>query len=191
MAVIVPDDVRTARIERARDHPPMEACAVCGFIWDDVGADEVGPRLATATAAIGAELDGAGDVAVKRPEPARWSMLEYAGHVRDVVLNLRDRIILGLVEDNPAPKRMHGDARVDLGLYAADTSDVVADELVIAADLFTRTFVALSPTQLARTIIYGWPSEATRTLLWVGAQCVHEAEHHLADVVEDRDVLGG
>ncbi len=89
------------------------------------------------------------------------------------------------------PKRMHGDARVDLGLYAADTSDVVADELVIAADLFTRTFVALSPAQLARTIVYGWPSEATRTLLWVGAQCVHEAEHHLADVVEDRTMLGG
>ena len=68
---------------------------------------------------------------------------------------------------------------------------MVADELVIAADLFTRTFVALSPTQLARPIFYGWPREATRTLLWVGAQCVHEAEHHLADVVEDRTMLGG
>lgn len=174
----------------AWEHLVMEACEVCGFVWDDVRAHEVGARVATAAAAIGAELDATGSLALERPEPTRWSMLEYAGHVRDVVLNLRDRIILGAVEDNPVPKPMHGDARVDLGLYAADTPDVVADELAIGADLFARTFAALSTEQLARPIFYGWPVAATRTLLWVGAQCVHEAEHHLADVVEDRTLLG-
>jgi S-DNA-T family DNA segregation ATPase FtsK/SpoIIIE len=168
----------------------MEACAVCGFVWDDVSADEVGSRVTTAALAIAAELDVAGALALQRPAPGRWSMLEYAGHVRDVVLNIRDRIILGAVEDNPVPKRMYGDARVDLGLYAADAPDVVADELAISADLFARTFAALSPDQLARPIFYGWPEDATRTLLWVGAQCVHEGEHHLADVIEDRRMLG-
>jgi S-DNA-T family DNA segregation ATPase FtsK/SpoIIIE len=167
----------------------VEACAVCGFVWDDVPADEVVARLERAALAIAAQLDAAGDLARRRPEPARWSMLEYGGHVRDVVLNLRERIIVGAVEDNPVPKPMHGSARIDLGMYATDTPDVVADELAIAADLFARTFAALTPGQLGRPIFYGWPEPATRTLLWVAAQTVHEAEHHLGDVVEDRRLL--
>ncbi|MET0323994.1 MAG: DinB family protein [Ilumatobacteraceae bacterium] len=167
----------------------MEACAVCGFVWDDVPAEEVVPRSTAAALAIAAQLDAAGAVTTQRPAPDRWSMLEYGGHVRDVILNLRERIILGAVEDNPVPKPMYGTARVDLGLYAADAPDVVADELAIAADLFARTFAALTPEQLARPIFYGWPEAATRTLLWVAAQTVHEAEHHLGDVVDDRRLL--
>ena len=165
------------------------ACPVCGFVWDDVAAGEVPARVTTAALAIAAHLEAAGGVALRRPEPGRWSMLEYAGHVRDVIINLRDRIILGAVEDNPEPKRMYADDRVNLGLYAADTIDVVADELATVADLFGRTFDALTPGLLARPIHYGWPAPATRTLLWVGAQTVHEAEHHLADVAEDRRLL--
>ena len=130
---------------------------------------------------IDAAVDAGADVR-RHPVPGVWSVLEYGGHVRDVILNVRDRIILGAVEDEPVPKPMHGAARVDLGLYAADTPDVVADELAIATDLFTRTFAALDDDQLARRIHYGWPVPATRTLLWVAAQTVHEAEHHLADV---------
>jgi DNA segregation ATPase FtsK/SpoIIIE, S-DNA-T family len=167
----------------------VEACAVCGFVWDDVPGEEVVPRLSSAALAIAAELDAAGGIVGQRPAPDRWSMLEYGGHVRDVILNLRERIIVGAVEDNPSPKPMYGTPRIDLGLYAADTPDVVADELAIVADLFARTFDALGPEQLARPIFYGWPEPATRSLLWVAAQTVHEAEHHLADVIEDRRLL--
>lgn len=162
---------------------------MCGFVWDDVGADEVAARVKAAAREIGAHLDAARAVASRRAEPARWSMLEYGAHVRDVIINLRDRIILGAVEQNPEPKRMYADDRVDLGLYAADTVDVVADELTTVAALFGRTFDALTPERLARPIHYGWPRPATRTLLWVGAQTVHETEHHLADVAEGRRLV--
>ena len=101
--------------------------------------------------------------------------------MRDVLLNLRDRIILGAVEDNPVPKMMHTDARVTLGLYAADTAAIVARDLWVAVELFCRTLAALSLEQLARPIFYGYPREATRTLSWVAAQALHEVEHHLAD----------
>jgi hypothetical protein len=81
--------------------------------------------------------------------------------VRDVLLNLRDRI--------------------ELGLYAADTPAIVAEELVMAGALFARTVEALPAGYDERPIFYGRPVATTRTLLWVAAQALHECEHHLAD----------
>ena len=40
----------------------------------------------------------------------------------------------------------------------------------------------LPDEQLARPIFYPWPRPETRNLLWVAAQALHEAEHHLTDV---------
>ena len=34
-------------------------------------------------------------------QPGVWSPVEYAGHVRDVLFNIRDRLIFALNEDNP------------------------------------------------------------------------------------------
>ena len=121
---------------------------------------------------------------VDRPEPATWSALEYGCHVRDVLYNLRDRIVVGLAEDNPVPKAMFADLRIERGLYAADDPATLAAELDLAGGLFARTVAALDAEALARPIFYGWPTPATRTLLWVAAQALHETEHHLADVTE-------
>lgn len=168
----------------------MESCEVCGFTWDEVRADEVVPRLGAATAAFAALLRTEPVLAGRRPQPDRWSALEYGGHVRDALLNLRDRVVLGLAEDNPTPKAMFGVLRIDAGLYATDTGQGVASELEMAGSLFTRTVAALDAEQLARPIFYGWPAPATRTLAWVAAQALHEAEHHLADAREDIALLG-
>jgi DNA-binding helix-hairpin-helix protein with protein kinase domain len=32
---------------------------------------------------------------------------------------------------------------------------------------------------------YGFPEPAPRTLLWMGLQAIHEAEHHYGDVREN------
>jgi hypothetical protein len=168
----------------------MESCEICGFEWDAVPADDISARTVAAVAALGRLLRDHDTVAALRRAPERWSPLEYAGHVRDVLLNLRDRIILGVAEDNPVPKPMHGDARVELGLYRADTPELAATELTIAAGLFARTWDALPDDQRERPIFYGWPRPATRTLTWVAAQALHEAEHHLGDVADDLDPVG-
>ena len=55
-------------------------------------------------------------------------------------------------------------------------------EMTVATELLCRTLEALTPEVLARPIFYPYPVPATRTLLWVGAQAVHEMEHHLDDV---------
>lgn len=160
-----------------------ERCDVCGFEWDGVTARAV-PVRAVEAADLAASILREGDPGELRlrPEPAVWSAVEYGAHVRDVFYNLRDRIVVGIVEQGASPKPMYGAVRADLGLYAEDDPATLATELELAARLFARTVRALSPEHLARTIVYGWPRDAERTLLWVAAQAVHEAEHHAADI---------
>ena len=160
----------------------IERCEVCGFEWDAVGPEDVRTRVAAASGAIAALVRPGGPPVVERPEPATWSALEYGCHVRDVLYNLRDRIVVGLAEDNPVPKAMFADVRLRHGLYQADEPATLATELELAGGLFARTIGALDTDALARPIFYGWPTPATRTLLWVAAQALHEVEHHEADV---------
>lgn len=162
----------------------LESCEVCGFTWELVADDELTDRVAAGTAAAAALLRSGGDVTT-RPAPDRWSTLEYGAHVRDVLLHVRDRVVIALVEDDPEFKPLYRDERVDLGLYAADMPDVVAGELRTAAGLFARTFDLLTAEQLGRTCQYAYPTVGTRTIRWMGQQVVHEVEHHLADTQEN------
>jgi hypothetical protein len=98
--------------------------------------------------------------------------------------------LLGVVEDNPVPKAMYPDARVDRGFYAGDGAGLVAEELDIAGDLFARTLTRLEARHLERPIFYGYPTPATRTVRWVAAQALHEVEHHAGDVADDVRLLG-
>ena len=163
----------------------METCEGCGFCWEAVAREEIGPRVTAGASAIAALLAAEPQWVEQRPEPERWSMLEYAAHVRDVLLTVRDRLVIGLVEDDPGFKPLYRDERVDLGLYRFDTLAAVATELAAAAAMFVRLFDAIDPGRLSRTVQYGWPAPASRTLLWMGQQAVHEAEHHLRDIRED------
>ena len=158
---------------------------MCGFVWDDVPDAEVVPRIRAGTEMLGRLLRTVPDVASTRPTADRWSMLEYGAHVRDVLLVLRDRFVVGVVADNPGFTPMYRDERVDLGMYGRDDREDVATELEVAAALLVRMVGALSPEQLERTCQYGYPGPSTRTLRWMAAQAVHEVEHHLSDVEEN------
>lgn len=167
----------------------MERCDGCGFVWEAVERDEIGPRAVAGAAAVTALLTSEPDRALLRPTPQRWSMVEYGAHVRDVLLTVRDRLVIGLVEDDPGFKPLYRDERVDLGLYRADTVADVAAEIGPAAAMFARLFEAIEPEALVRTVQYGFPAPATRTLLWMGQQAVHETEHHLHDMEEGRALV--
>jgi hypothetical protein len=159
----------------------VEACEVCSFEWDAVTALDVTIRLHQAAEGFARLLAEPNIDFRLRPEAATWSIMEYCGHVRDCLLNLRDRIIVGLAEDNPVPKPMFQSTRIDNGLYAADTPETMAVEIGVAADLLAKTVAALDVDRLSRPIYYPYPREATRSLRWVAAQALHEAEHHLGD----------
>ena len=167
-----------------------ERCDVCGFEWDAIAAAEIGPGVRSATAAIAERIERAGAQATRRPSPERWSVLEYAAHVRDVVTNVRDRIVQTLVEDEPTYAMLWRDQRVDLGLYAGDDPAEVGAEVVAAGSLFARTFDRIDPALLSRTGLYTYPVAVHRSVLWIAAQVLHECRHHLADIDEDLALLG-
>ena len=153
----------------------------CAFVWDAIDPNEIGARIRKGAADI-AHLIEIGSVTDVRLSQEVWSPLEYAGHVRDVLLSLRDRLVVALNEDNPLCKGLFGTPRIELGLYRGDSSALVAQELQTAASLFARTWERIPEGLRSRTMVYGYPRLADRSLTWVAAQALHEVEHHLDDV---------
>ncbi len=160
----------------------MEQCDLCGFAYEAIPREGVTRAVTLGADSIADQLCIEPALVVRRPSIDRWSALEYAAHVRDVLLTIRDRLVLGLVEDNPGFKPLYRDERIDLGLYRTDSVEAVTDELISAAAMLSRLFDAISPDALLRTVQYGFPDPVPRTLLWMGRQAVHETEHHLADI---------
>jgi hypothetical protein len=160
----------------------MELCEECGFDFDTVSRDDITHRVTAGAIAAADVVAGARSVALRRPAPDRWSAVEYTAHVRDVLLTIRDRLVIGLVEDNPGFKPLYRDERLSLGLYRGDTADEVALELRAAGMMFARLFDEIDPQLLSRPVQYGFPDPLPRTLLWMGRQAVHEVEHHLGDI---------
>jgi hypothetical protein len=159
----------------------MERCDVCGYEWDALADEELGPRLRAAVDGLITAI-GRADADV-RPAEATWSPIEYAAHVRDVLVNLRERFLLAAIEDEPVPPRIHPDERVKLGLYAVESPDLLATELRVGTEMVLRTLGVLSAAgKLDRPITHTYPQPVVRTLRWLASQMLHEAEHHLADV---------
>ena len=135
----------------------MERCEVCGFAWAEVDRGEIARRVDAGTTDIAALIVADPERSALRPSPERWSATQYAAHVRDVLNTIRDRLVIGLVEDNPTFNAMYRDERVNLGLYDGDPAAAVADELRAATAMFIRLFGAVDPEQLGRPVQYGVP----------------------------------
>jgi hypothetical protein len=158
-------------------------CPECGFSYEGLAPEAVPERLRALRSKFSEELAGADPAsASRRPGPGVWSALEYACHVRDVLLVQRERAIAAQVEHVPSPPRMHRDERVALARYGAHPVPVVLDQLGMAAELCAVVFEALDQAGWARRLIYRWPDATERDLAWVGRNTVHEGEHHLMDV---------
>lgn len=166
----------------------MDACE-CGFDHDAVGLEEIAGRTRFGVTAIAAQLIAEPERALLRPSPERWSMLEYGAHVRDILLTIRDRLVIGLAEDNPDFKSLWRDERINLGLYRTDTPPEIVKELEASSSMFLRLFAEIDPASLERIVQYGFPNPTTRTLKWMSQQAVHEVEHHLGDIQENLVLL--
>ena len=162
-----------------------EKCDGCGFVWDDVSWQHI-PSLLRATAhEMVAELVQQESNWTRRPSDQRWSTREYACHVRDVLLSLRERLILASVLDHPTGTAIYRDDRIRIGLYANENVSDVVNDLVMAADLAARTIAVLPNGFDGRTMTYSAQTPADVTLQWVAAQGLHEVVHHLGDIREN------
>ncbi|HEX6404901.1 MAG TPA: DinB family protein [Pseudonocardiaceae bacterium] len=162
----------------------MNRCDQCRYVYDAVAPADVSGRLRSSPPRYRQAILGASpEVACQRPEAEVWSAVEYACHVRDVLLVQRDRAVLALVEDRPSFARMYRDDRVSLCRYAQQDTDAVLAQLAMAADLCALVFDGLDGAAWSRPLVYNWPEPAELDLAWLGRHTLHEVEHHLQDIV--------
>lgn len=164
-------------------------CDVCGFVYAGVTPRDVAPRLTAATTSLANVVAASGDVVRIRPSEQRWSILEYACHLRDVLISIRERLILATIVDVPTGVALHREERVERGFYGNDSVDDVAEDIRMMSRLLLTTYAVLTAHDLQRRLIYSPVSPNEVTILWAAAQAVHEAEHHLGDVEENLTLL--
>ena len=157
-------------------------CDACDFDYGTVDPPDVPERLAPAIDSFRRELHNHhARVLRARPQPQTWSALEYACHVRDVLLVQRDRLYRALVEDTPDCIRMHREERVILARYNSQQPVRVAEQLGLAVGLAGEAFADVDRNAWGRTLIYNWPDPHLSDVSGLAAHTVHETVHHLAD----------
>jgi S-DNA-T family DNA segregation ATPase FtsK/SpoIIIE len=152
-------------------------------VYDNLPVEAIAGTLRSLGSEYGERLKHTdADVLRTRPTPSVWSGLEYACHVRDVVLIQRDRVLLALVEPCPSFAPMYREQRLVLAHYEAHSPDLVADQLRLAIDLCATVLTGLGSEQWARPSIYNFPVPTERDVAWLGRHTLHEAVHHLSDI---------
>ena len=163
----------------------VQSCPVCGFSWAVLARSEVSERINRAVSSLVTVIKEAGPRVTVRPNPDRWSVLEYGGHVRDVLLSIRERVILASIVDIPTGSPIFRDERIDLGFYAEDTAAQVMNELEMAAQLFAKTVTTLPAHFDTRGLIYSSRTPVQVPISSTFSNAVHESEHHLSDAKEN------
>jgi len=159
----------------------MEHCEECGFSYDLAEAEAAGTSILAGAADFGTLLRGAGTKVATRRQPAVWSALEYACHVRDVLLVQRERVLHARRAPQPTSEPMGRDERVEHDGYADQKVDDVARQLADAAQMFAHVLGRLGPADWERTLVYNYPEPTARSLRWVAIHTLHEVRHHLLD----------
>jgi hypothetical protein len=166
----------------------MDRCERCGFDYDLGDAESAGPAIVAGVAQFAPLLDGADAAGVRRrPRDGVWSPLEYACHVRDVLLVQRERVLWARRSDRPAFEPMGRDERVDHDGYALQDPAAVMRQMADAASMFANVLARLDDPGWDRTVVYNYPTRTERSLRWVAVHTVHEVIHHLADVSSPAD----
>ena len=159
-----------------------ETCAACGFVYDIDATSEAGPEIVRGAGEIADIIASRADNPRERPSADVWSTLEYACHLRDVLLVQRERVLLARREIRPSLVPMGRDERAEHDGYNEQLPSDVARQLRDAAALFANVLARLDDEQWKRTVLYNFPAPAERDLAWVAVHTQHEVHHHLGDV---------
>jgi hypothetical protein len=179
------------------DLPPLfgeeYACETCRLAYHDLDVERCLMLVAESTADLVELLLTLGDRTLRgRPQPEVWSPVEYACHVRDVLLTFAVRVHRGVVEGRPTLDPMYADWRAERFGYGATRLDVLSVELTAAAKGFADEVRAVPDDAWDRHVARR--PEEVRTVRWLVRQAAHECVHHLADVrsgLSSRPAAGG
>lgn len=180
---IVPDDKDWTWVTQ-------RPCPDCGVDASALAATDVAGLLRACAERFATLLETGEDAALRaRPDPATWSPLEYACHVRDVFRTFDHRLARMLGEDDPLFANWDQDATAVEQDYAAQDPFQVARDLESAAIAFAEAYDAIEDTQWSRT---GMRSDGARfTIESFGRYVLHDPMHHVWDVEQGYDALEG
>lgn len=153
-------------------------CPECGYTAEEIDPRGL-PAIIRDLVPRWREVLGRGDVAL-RPEPERWSPLEYGAHVRDVNRVMDERLRLMLDEADPMFANWDQDATAVAERYDLQDPATVADELAEAAERLASDFARVGDDDWERP---GRRSNGSLfTVTTLGRYYLHDVVHHLHDV---------
>jgi hypothetical protein len=155
-----------------------EPCPECGYDATALDRADLGRRIRASAAPWAAVL--ARPDAAQRPDPATWSPLEYACHVRDVHRIFQARLTSMLDQHAPRFANWDQDETALAERYAEQDPSAVAAELVEAADEVAALYDSVAGDQWGRPGLRSDGAEFTAETL--GRYHLHDAEHHVWDV---------
>jgi len=154
-------------------------CPECGLNTSTHPREAVAEMIIANAAEWHDELTGPAD-ARTRPEPGKWSALEYGCHVRDVFRLYDYRLGLMLTEDDPLFPNWDQDDTAIADRYAEQDPATVAAELTAAGGALASSFASVSGYQWERK---GRRSDgASFTVETFARYFIHDPIHHLYDV---------
>jgi DinB superfamily len=159
-------------------------CPECGFDTSGFPVEAVPGMILANAAAWQPPL--AGNHARTRPEPAKWSPLEYGCHVRDVFRLFDQRLELMLSQDDPLFPNWDQDRTAVADRYAEQDPAEVAAALRQAALAIAGRFEGVTGGQWQRTGSRG--DGARFTVATFARYLMHDPVHHLYDVTGRRAV---
>ncbi|WP_243059766.1 methyltransferase domain-containing protein [Nocardioides sp. SR21] len=155
-----------------------EPCPECGFEATTVTRDGIATVVRENARTWQAVLT-LGDAAV-RPDPATWSTLEYACHVRDVNRIFDLRVGLMLDEDDPTFVNWDQDETAIAEKYGEQDPATVSAELLAAAESVAARYEAVPGDAWERR---GFRSNGSEfTVDSIGRYHLHDLVHHAWDV---------
>ncbi len=154
-------------------------CPECGFDASTCTFAAT-PALVRANGSRWQDLLGRGAVHPGRPDPAVWSPLEYACHVRDVYALFDERISLMLTEWNPLYPNWDQDATAVADRYEEQEPAAVVTSLVVAAEAMAARLDGIAPDDQQRPGRRG--DGALFTVDTIARYMIHDPIHHVWDV---------
>ncbi len=154
-------------------------CPECRFDASRCEASGV-PALVRENASTWRRLMGKGAIRAGRPDPATWSSLEYACHVRDVYRRYKARVELMLADEDPLFPNWDQDESAVADRYDEQSPAVVVTELEVAAEDLALLLARLDDAERARP---GRRSDgASFTVATIARYMIHDPIHHVWDV---------
>lgn len=178
----------------------MSGCPECGYenlefalsghaealfhcVYDESAYSSAATEIVEVTDRIASAIVGVAVDEVRQPVGEdRWSALEYACHVRDVLAYQRERVLRALRQYGDEPFLMGRNERAEHDGYRAQDPFDVATQLRHAAKLLVDVLGRLTADEWELTVNYPFPEPGARTLRWVAVHTAHEVVHHEHDI---------